>query len=260
MNLDELKKLHHRKYREQYGFFLAEGEHLVLELGKAVARRPQLATARIFATHEYLAGELPAAFPRQLDLETLAPRQMAQLTETRTPQGVVALVPILAPPPPAATERAIYLHEIQDPGNLGTILRTLAWFGGFRCLLSPDSVDPYNSKAVRASMGALFSVPFETGIDWATLTRRYPRRALLDLHGQAIGSAEFAAFDCYLFGNEARGPSAQMRAQNGDAVFSIPGGAGMESLNLAATVNICVYELARRSNGSGNDTTEGTCS
>lgn len=245
MNLDELKKLHHRKYREQYGFFLAEGEHLVLELGKAVARRPQLATARIFATHEYLAGELPAAFPRQLDLETLAPRQMAQLTETRTPQGVVALVPILAPPPPAATERAIYLHEIQDPGNLGTILRTLAWFGGFRCLLSPDSVDPYNSKAVRASMGALFSVPFETGIDWATLTRRYPRRALLDLHGQTIGSAEFATFDCYMFGNEARGPSAEMRAQNDDAVFSIPGGAAMESLNLAATVNISVYELSR---------------
>ena len=81
-------------------------------------------------------------------------RHMAQLSETRSPQGIAAVVPLLAAPAPQPGERAIYLHEIQDPGNLGTILRTLAWFGDFRCLLSPDSVDVHNGKSVRASMGA----------------------------------------------------------------------------------------------------------
>ena len=90
-------------------------------------------------------------------------KAMAQLCDTATPQGIVAAVPF-APVDKnreslANTERAIYLHEVQDPGNLGTILRTLAWFGGFRLLLSPNSVDPYHPKVVRASMGAIFHVP-----------------------------------------------------------------------------------------------------
>ncbi len=95
--------------------------------------------------------------------------QMAQLSDTKTPQGIVALVPILPPPLPRKDEQAIYLHEIQDPGNLGTILRTLAWFGNLRCLLSPGSVDPYNSKVVRASMGAIFHVPIEFDVELLSL-------------------------------------------------------------------------------------------
>ena len=98
---------------------------------------------------------------------------MMQISETRSPQGIAAVVPLLTAPAPQPGERAIYLHEIQDPGNLGTILRTLAWFGGFRCLLSPDSVDVHNGKVVRASMGAIFHVPVEIDVP----TRRAARRA-----------------------------------------------------------------------------------
>ena len=91
-------------------------------------------------------------------------QQMAQISETRSPQGIAAVVPLLTSAGAASRERAIYLHEMQDPGNLGTILRTLAWFGGFRCLLSPDSVDVHNGKVVRASMGAIFHVPVEIDV------------------------------------------------------------------------------------------------
>lgn len=250
MNFDDLKRLKDKPHREALGFYLAEGEHLVLELGKALARRPDLARARILVSHEYLAAGLPAGFPTQLPMETFNARQMSQLSDTRTPQGAIAVVPILAPPPQRAVERAIYLHEIQDPGNLGTILRTLAWFGGFRCLLSPGSVDPHNPKAVRASMGAVFDLPFETEVTLADMAQRYPRTALLDTGARSISRAEFKDFDGYMFGNEARGASPEMRALAGDAVFSIPagplpGGAHVESLNLAVTVNICAYELAR---------------
>lgn len=252
MPLDEVKKLQQKKHRQERRFFLAEGEHLILELGKALRRRPELASSRIIVSHDYLARGLPASFPAQLPRDTVSSRQLDALSDTQTPQGVMAIVPFLSPPPPIDGERVIYLHEIQDPGNLGTILRTLAWFGGFRCLLSPGSVDPYNSKVVRASMGAIFSVPFETEVPLKTVEARYPRRALLDLQGRAIACDAFHKFDCYLFGGEARGvPAAGLSVEAG-SVFSIPSGPGeggpsVESLNLATTVNLCAYELAVRS-------------
>lgn len=245
MNLDELKKLQQKKYREELGFFLAEGEHLVLELGKALAHRPALAAARILVSHEYAAAGLPPAFPRQLAVETLNARQMSQLSDTRSPQGVIAVVPMLPAAPPKHDEKALYLYEIQDPGNLGTILRTLAWFGGFRCLLSPGSVDPYNPKVVRASMGAIFTIPVEIDVPTESLTERYRRTALLDTRGKAISNPSFKEFDCYMFGNEARGASADLFSLAGDAVFSIPGGHATQSLNVATAVNLSVYELCR---------------
>lgn len=245
MTFDDLKKLHQKKFRDEFGFFLAEGEHLILELGKAIAHRPELAATRILVSHEYRERGLPEGFPLQLPIEVLNARQMSQLSETRSPQGVIAVVPHLRPLPASAGERGIYLHQIQDPGNLGTILRSLAWFGGFRCLLSPGSVDPYNGKVVRGSMGAIFRVPLEIDIDISTLQDRYQRFALLDMRGKSVTSEAFKQSDCYLFGSESQGSSPEMSSLANDAVFAIPGGDGIESLNLAMTVNLCIYEVTR---------------
>ena len=155
------------------------------------------------------------------------------------------MVPLLNSAAPRAGERAIYLHEIQDPGNLGTILRTLAWFGNFRCLLSADSVDVHNGKVLRASMGAIFHVPVEVDVPMGALSDRFSRIASLDLKGGQVATTAFREFDCYLFGNEARGlPHEQMGALRATA-FTIPGTGAIESLNVAATVNICLYELNR---------------
>jgi TrmH family RNA methyltransferase len=173
-------------------------------------------------------------------------KQMAQISETRSPQGIAAVVPLLAAAAPRAGERAIYLHEIQDPGNFGTILRTLAWFGNFRCLTSPDTVDLHNGKVVRASMGAIFHVPVEFDVPLESLPARFARIAALDLDGQPVASKSFGDFDCYVFGNEARGlPREQMKALGAQA-FTISGTGAIESLNVAATVNISLYELNRR--------------
>jgi TrmH family RNA methyltransferase len=248
LRFEDLKRLRDREGRADLGHFLAEGEHLVLELGKALARRPALSAARILVSHEYLERGLPAGFPSQLPRDTLNARQMAPLSDTRSPQGVIAVVPILPAPPPAAGERAIYLHEVQDPGNLGTVMRTLAWFGGYRCLLSPDSVDPYNAKVVRASMGAVFTLPFESDVTLDDLRQRCKRVALMDAGGRPLASEGFAAADCLMFGNEARGASPEMKALAAGAVFSIPGAAAshaVESLNLATAVAVCAYELSR---------------
>lgn len=245
MTFDDLKKLQQKKYREEFGFFLAEGEHLVLELGKALPTRPELKRSKILISHEYAAAGLPAEFPTELPIETLSARQMNPLSDTRSPQGVIAVVPILTAPPPKAREKCIYLHEIQDPGNLGTILRTLAWFGDFRCLLSPASVDPYNSKVVRASMGAVFSVPIEVDVGIEAVVKRFPRWAVLDSKGENITASRFKEYDCYVFGNEARGVPAALASSAHEATFTIKGSGTMESLNVATAVNLSVYELCR---------------
>ncbi|GLZ26579.1 putative tRNA/rRNA methyltransferase YsgA [Stutzerimonas stutzeri] len=241
MKFDDIKKLHQKKYRAEFGRFLVEGEHLVLELQKAAPLNPLLQGSELYVTNAYEQWQSP--FKTHL----ISDRQMAQIADTKTPQGIVALVPMPDAPvaAPVAGEHAIYLHEIQDPGNLGTILRTLAWFGNFRCLLSPGSVDPYNPKVVRSSMGAIFHAPMELDVALDSLRTRFARIACLDMQGEPVQSTAFTTFECYLFGNEARGvPRDQLNAL-GARPFTIPGCGAIESLNLAATVNMCAYELSR---------------
>jgi TrmH family RNA methyltransferase len=239
MKFEDIRKLHQKKFREELGCFLIEGEHLVQELQKAVAHDARLRSSEVYITREF------ANWASPLTTHVINSRHMMQISETRSPQGIAAVVPLLAAPEPQAGERAIYLHEIQDPGNLGTILRTLAWFGKFRCLLSPDSVDIHNGKVVRASMGAVFHVPIEIDVPLATLPARFGRLASLDLKGQSIATPEFRKFDCYIFGNEARGLPRDTLAGLKAQPFTIAGTGTIESLNVATTVNICQYELNR---------------
>jgi TrmH family RNA methyltransferase len=239
MKLEDVRKLHQRKHRELLGHFLAEGEHLVLELQKAARRNPALERSTLYVTREHAHWQGP------FETRVVTEQQMARISDTRQPQGMVAVVPVLPAPAPRAGERAIYLHEVQDPGNLGTILRTLAWFGGLRCLLGPGSVDPYNAKVVRASMGAIFHVPIETGVALDSLRGRFARLACLDMQGERLPAAGFREHDCYVFGNEARGlPRASLDALGAQS-FTVPGSGAIESLNLGSVVSICVYELNR---------------
>lgn len=248
LNLDEIKKLQQKKYRQEFGFFLAEGEHLALELEKAALHKPTLRSSELYVTEGF------QHWPTMLRKHVITEKQMAQICDTQTPQGIVALVPIAAlqlgkATPHSATsekERVIYLHEIQDPGNLGTILRTLAWFGNFRCLLSPGSVDPFNPKVVRASMGAIFHVPLEVEVPLETLSANFKSIACLDMQGSSLSAQAFKECDCYLFGNEARGVPREQLQRLGAQPFAIPGSGAIESLNLATVVNMCVYELNRR--------------
>jgi TrmH family RNA methyltransferase len=259
MKLDDVKKLHQKKYRAQLGYYLVEGEHLILELQKAQLRSDQLQRSiqqqsnvkdvTLYVTEEY--AEWASMLTAQFTVLTINKKQMAQLSDTKTPQGIIACVPLPNVTKmkadqhiPKQHERCIYLHEVQDPGNLGTILRSLAWFGNFRLLLSPNSVDPFNSKVVRASMGAIFHVPVELEIELDDLSTRFDKFAYLDLNGSNIHTGEFAHYECYLFGNEARGvPIHALSASNADA-FTILGNGSIDSLNLASAVSICAYQLS----------------
>lgn len=248
MKLDDVKKLHQKKYRSQFGYYLVEGEHLILELFKAKASLPHLGDVTLYVTqaHENWATQ----FSDDADLVVLTPKQMTNISDTKTPQGMIARVPLpVAQPVPTdsvAPSRFIYLHEVQDPGNLGTILRTLAWFGDFTLLLSPNSVDPFNSKVVRASMGAIFHLPIELDVPLTDLSSRFSSFAYLDLNGESISSPTFAHFDCYLFGNEARGVPRDALQTFDAKPYTIEGAGLIESLNLASAVSICSFQLSQQ--------------
>lgn len=247
MKLDDIKKLHQKKYRQEFGHYLVEGEHLIQELEKVASVNRAFQSSRIYLTDQH------RDWPTALEKIVVSARQMAQLSETKTPQGIIAVVPNDAQPLPredeSAPEKYLYLFEVQDPGNLGTILRTLAWFGHFRCLLSPNSVDPYNAKVVRSSMGALFHVPLEVEVPLEVVAQRFERIAYLDMQGKAINSDGFANFQCYIFGNEARGlpadnPIFRQTIFRQPVAYTIPGSGAIESLNLASAVNMCAYQLS----------------
>lgn len=238
MKLDDAKKLHQKKYRQLSGCYLVEGEHLVLELLRALAQRTALAQSHVYVTEEY------RDFQQQLPQTVVSARQMAQMSDTKSPQGIVAVVPQL-PVSAQGQEQAIYLWQCQDPGNLGTIMRTLAWFGRFQLLLSPDSVDPYNPKVVRASMGAVFHLPMQLDVAPDTLSSRFSHFACLDMAGQPLTALRASGGSCLVFGNEARGLPAELVQALGAEAFTIPGSGAIESLNLASALNMCVWELRR---------------
>ena len=101
MKFEDIKKLHQKKFREEFGCFLLEGEHLVQELQKALTRDARLRASEIYLTREYEHWSSPLA------LHVVNSRHMTQLSETRSPQGIAAVVPILPAPAPQPGERAI---------------------------------------------------------------------------------------------------------------------------------------------------------
>ncbi len=240
MKFEDVCKLQQKKYRETLGHFLVEGEHLVQELERAAITQPALRASELYVTHAQSAKTYP------FTTHVVTTRQMEKLSETRSPQGIVAVVPQIEASPPQPNERAVCLYEIQDPGNFGNILRTFAWFGGYRCLLLGNCVDPLNAKVVRASMGAIFHVPVEIDVSVDSIQARYPRIALLHTEGESITSSHFRSFDAYLFGNEARGVPTPVTDALDVIPFVIQGRGAIESLNVATAVNISVYELSRQ--------------
>jgi len=250
MKLDDVKKLHQKKYRAQFGYYLVEGEHLVLELQKALRAlnhtNGTLQNIKLYVVEEHQGWA--QSLNEDFSVTVLTHKQMSQISDTKTPQGMIARVPldqaVSAHAEQTSKQRYLYLHEVQDPGNLGTIMRSLAWFGGFKLLLSPNSVDPFNPKVVRSSMGAIFHIPIELDVELNALQQRFKNFAYLDMDGSPIHTSSFAEYECYMFGNEARGvPRSALLACQAEA-FTIAGCGSIDSLNLASAVNICAYQLS----------------
>ena len=242
------RKLTRRSGRDDAGCFLAEGRQAVVEaLADPAAVREVFATEAAAAAHHDLLAA--ASVPVRIVTEKAA----AGLSETVTPQGLVAVcamrdVPAdrLAAAPPRL---AVALAELADPGNAGTVLRTADACGAGAVVFGAGSADPFGGKSVRSSAGSVFHVDVVRGADLATLLPSLQGAGVTVLAADGGGEAaldEVAASGglagpvLWLFGNEARGVPADLAAL-ADARVRIPMRGRAESLNLAAAAAICLY-------------------
>jgi TrmH family RNA methyltransferase len=122
-------------------------------------------------------------------------------------------------------------------------MMTLAWFGGFRLLLSSASLEPYNPKVVRASMGAIFHIDIELDVVLDDLQKRFERFAYLDMQGSQIKCPDFGQYECYLFGNEARGVPAKALQDFNARAFTIISIFRINPLNLTSALSTCAEEI-----------------
>lgn len=242
------RKLTRRAGRDAAGEFLAEGPQAVREaLAHDPPPRELFVTEAAAARHADLVERAHAA---GVPVSAVTPRAAAGLSETATPQGIVAVCPALDVPTATALagrpRLVAVLADIRDPGNAGTVLRSADAAGADAVVFAGDSVDPYNGKTVRASAGSLFHLPVVRGARLPDALAAARAAGLTVLAADGAGERELtdlpelAAPTAWLFGNEAWGLPADTGAL-ADARVRIPISPRAESLNLGAAAAVCLF-------------------
>jgi TrmH family RNA methyltransferase len=221
--LKEVRKLAGRKWRDKLRQFVAEGEDL-LEAAEAAGWEPLV---RLVAEDSGLTGE------------AVKPHLMAQISQLGSGTRAIGVYGQRWAPAPAGP-LCVALWGVNDPGNVGTVLRSALAFGAGSVALGPGTADPYGPKAVRASMGALFSVPLARVREPGELPGR--RVALVAGAGVPLHALPPAPERTFVVGAEREGlPDAVVAGC--DEVAHIP--IGFESLNAATAASIALYEASR---------------
>jgi len=244
----EARKLAEKKQRQQQGRFLVEGVKL-LEIALRAGARPR----EVFVCSEQVAGTaevlLDAMASAGAELVAVSPDVMASLAEREAAEGLVATFDLLETSldelPLGAQALVLVLDRLQDPGNLGTLIRTADAVGARAVVLVEPCVDPFDPKVVRGSMGSLFNVPLVRTSDVPGLfdwLRGHGLRTVgADAHrGVDWGDGLWVGGLALVLGNEARGLSADVSAQI-DAWARLPIAGQAESLNVAVAGGVLMY-------------------
>jgi TrmH family RNA methyltransferase len=245
------RRLLRRRHRDAHRRFLAEGPQAVREALTAGVVLELFATTGMWQRHPELFADV------KVPVRWLTERALDSLTETVTPQGVVALCErrdtglsaALSDRPRLVT----VLTEVRDPGNAGTVLRTADAAGAQLVWFTERSVDPYNGKCVRASAGSLFHVRLANGGPPLPGLAALRDAGLQVYAADASGEADLDDLSdagmlgrptAWVFGSEAHGLPADVAAA-ADRRVRVPIHGRAESLNLAAAAAVCLYASAR---------------
>ncbi|MGI8856413.1 MAG: TrmH family RNA methyltransferase [Thermomicrobiales bacterium] len=252
--IKRIRALEQRKGREEHGAFFVEGIQAVwqaVEAGAAIETlvvAPDLLTsapARAMVEQQRAAGT-PFAEVAAALFERIASRE--------NPSGLAAVIRMarhgIETLPITPTALFVALHEIGNPGNLGTIIRTADAVGGSGFVLIGDTTDPYHPSAVRASVGTLFRLPI---VHAATIDEMFAwcadhRISIVTTSARAAHDhweVTYPAPSLVLFGNEGRGLPADV-LERGDLSVRIPMHGGASSLNLAVAAGVLLYEMLRQ--------------
>jgi TrmH family RNA methyltransferase len=243
------RDLRRRKARERHGLFVAEGIRTVEELLASPVRVKGVLTCDLLDRTPRGAALAAQCHARDLDVVRVSEREFLSATETDQPQGILAIaeqpVHTLASLVLSTTTRLLVLDGIQDPGNVGTLLRTAAALGCCATIVLPGTVDPWNAKVVRSAVGMQFRHP-TISCTTEELTRFLHDAAIplwgADGHGTAVGAIAAPARLALAVGNEGVGLTPALREQCGTLV-GIPMQREVESLNVAVAAGILLHAL-----------------
>lgn len=238
------------KERDEQGIFVIEGIKMFEEAREAGLLK------KVYASESFYLEKLrekPNYFD-DLDYEILTDQVYKEASDTKTPQGIMGTVKkaqyqlehmLLHP-----NACLLLLEDIRDPGNLGTMIRTAEGAGVTGIILSDSSVDVYNPKVIRATMGSIYRVPFYQAEDFYEVLTQIKVRGIeiYAAHLQGISYDTEGGFRkrcAFLIGNEANGLSDQASGLAG-TLIKIPMEGKVESLNAAVAAAILMYEAARQ--------------
>ncbi|MDP4200849.1 MAG: RNA methyltransferase [Bacteroidota bacterium] len=242
------------RMRSNQGQFIIEGPHL---LEAALDKAPELIARIAITSHaaERFAGLLDRCIHHGAALYSISDKLASRLSDTEESQGILGVLRIPEPKIEASGDFALALDGVQDPGNVGTIIRTAAWFGVKSVFLGEGTADPYAPKVIRATQGAIFSVGLESGID---LSRRIAKlrfagwkvfATMVSKHAKSIFDTEFPSKTLLVFGSEARGIRQGLLPLT-DGEIVIPRYGEGESLNVAISAAIILAEATRQRTAS----------
>jgi RNA methyltransferase, TrmH family len=242
-------RLKKRTFREEARRFLVEGAQAV---GEAFEEPGHLLS--LFVTED-LDPLVIRARQAGVDVQLVSEEVMAKLTSTITPQGIVGVSPFVDIDQESLSNDGCIavLHEVRDPGNAGTVLRSADAAGASGVVFTTSSVDVYNAKTVRSSAGSIFHIPIVRGVSTAEAVEhaRGCGRRILAMDGEGaedLYAADLSGPIAFVFGNEAHGLPSEVRAL-ADSTVRVPHQGKAESLNLAAAASVCLFEWARRLRG-----------
>lgn len=240
------------RLRRETGLFVIEGTRLCTDTPDSFIRE-------VYVTEKWLS----AASDRELEktgrfpFTVVSEEVMARISDTETPQGILctARMPVYTRQQLLKTDAPLLLilEDIRDPGNLGTIFRTAEAAGATGIILSRATVDLFNPKVVRATMSAVFRMPFlistDLGEELAALRERGIRSYAAHLGGRrAYDLCPLSEGSAFLIGNEANGLTDRITAAADEKII-IPMQGGAESLNAAMAAGILLFEAARQRRG-----------
>lgn len=241
------------KARRELRAFVVEGIKMLRETPRALLRQ-------VYVSEKFLADEKNRVCLAEfgIDYETVSDRVFAHISDTNTPQGILAVVR----QPSYCFEdlfegthpRLLVLEDIQDPGNLGTMFRTGEGAGLSGIIMSRDTVDLFAPKTVRATMGSIYRVPYYVSEDLrATLHALHDAGVHIyaaHLRGEKFyDEPDYTGATAFLIGNEGNGLT-QETADLADTYIRIPMEGRLESLNAAMAAGILMYEAHRQQGGN----------
>jgi TrmH family RNA methyltransferase len=234
------------KERRKEGAFVVEGVRLVEEAASSNWRFR-------FALYDETLSErgrlqVEGLKSRGVDVEEVSASVMKSLSETETPQGILAALEFAQLPIPNYCDFILIPDQIRDPGNLGTLLRSAAAAGAQAVLIPPETTDAFAPKVLRSGMGAHFRLPIHS-MSWDEIGKVIKLKGLkvfiADMDGRSCWETDLRQPLALIIGSEAEGASESAR-KLADARISIPMSGNIESLNAGAAGSILMFEITRQ--------------